>query len=165
MKEKKNIYIVEKKKMDLKTLQVKRLEEEKLKKLAEDPQNLVYHYVDRKQVAKKLPIKEVKRIAKNIWNIAKKLPQKEAAIRRQIICDEHSDFLSFSETHPDIFDRLTHPDTDQTQYDAFVTMFNLFEKDPSDRGKTKMQSYILKNFAVSKEQYQKENPTAQIRKL
>ena len=149
-------------------MEIKNLEEQKLQSLANDPQNLVYHYVDRSPVKEVVPIAVVKKNIGTLWKECQTLQNKNAKMRRQILCESNVRWKQFSETHPDIFDRITHPETEQKHIDSLWVMIQFYEKEKNQQivsGKQQFEEYMLKTHGVSAEEYRKQNPKHEIRQV
>jgi hypothetical protein len=157
-----------KKKMSFKNAEIQNLEEQKLQLLANDPKNLVYRYVDREKVKEILPIPIVKQNIQELWKECQQLKTKNAAMSRQKICSDNVRWQNFSQTHPDIFDRVTHPDTKNEQILALYRMIELFEKEKQGKtrdGKQEFQNYLFDTFSMPEADYKRLNPDHEIRQV
>lgn len=148
-------------------MKIENLEEQKLQLLADDPTNLVYRYVDREPVKEVVPITIVKQNIKDLWMEAKQLKTKDAKMRRQIVC-KNDRWHRFSETHPDIFDRVIHPDTQQEQIGALEKMIEFFEQEQNGQmqnAKQHFENYLINTHGVPEAEYKRANPQHEIRNV
>ena len=66
------------------------------------------------------------------------------------------------------FDRVTHPEAEQSHIDAMLQMIYLFDKQQKGQiteGKQMFQQYLLDKFALPAAEYKKKYPNNQIRNV
>lgn len=143
--------------------------EEKLQKLSEDPDNIVYHYKDTDALPpdKVLPLNEVRDHIIALDKVYQaKVEQEESKeidhIRTRTLRDEvrASDprWQAFSETHPMIFDRCTTPGTTQKEIKALLYMLFLKKEEQEGRlrnGQAHLQKYIMDTFSMPEAEWKK----------
>lgn len=146
---------------------IENVADKKLEELAKDPQNLVYRYVDRKPLDEVVPITTVRQNVADLWKEVQDLKVASAPKRRQIVC-ENKRWLKFSETHPDIFDRIVHPKSEQHHIDLLFKMVDIFDRQQKGKikdGRALLGQYIYDKFGMSPEEYRKENPDHTVHQL
>jgi len=143
-------------------MEIKKIADEKLQELADDPANIVYKYEDGDAPATVMPLPEVKTNILQLWDDFKKmkggrkLSYSEVRKVRRKLEKSNEKWKSFSKTHPLIFDRVVDHRTGEAEIKALLYM--IFLKDMQNKGQItngaeQLQSYIFDTFAMSEEEY------------
>jgi len=147
-----------------------KISDEKLKVLAKDPKNLVYHWKDREKLSENeiVPLAEVKDKVARLYALFTELRQafvkKNISIRRKqwdyIKSKIKSDpeWKRFSFTHPLIYDRIVNPETTEKEVQAIMFMINLREKQNTGSisdGKERLAKHVMDQFSMTPEEWER----------
>lgn len=146
--------------------------DENLEKLAQDPKNIVYKYMERPPLSpeKVLSLDTVKTHITDLWNEVK-MVRKDKLHCQNDLSDLQARQLrwwlltkspnavcwqNFSETHPLIFDRCVGKDTSEKEITALRYMIFLKEKAQNGKlnnGTELLQDYMWNTFSMSEKEY------------
>jgi hypothetical protein len=151
-------------------MEISQIQDDKLKQLAEDPDNIVYRYEDLPVPATIMPLSEVKQLIQELWKEFKMIKgsttltlRAARKIRHQL--STKSKWSSFSKTHPLIFDRIIDHQTGEKEIEALLYMIFLRELQDNgaiQNGADQLQAYIVKQFAMTADEYKAKNTDAKI---
>lgn len=151
-------------------MQLAELEDAKLRKLAQDPQNIVYHYVDRPKPSRIAPLSEVWSNIVDLWEEVKThtlRSEKDSRELRKVLC-ETLRWKQMSETHPIFFEAVVHHETTSEKIEVMRKIIQLKDRQAKGRisnGPELAQKLIFDAFSLSAEEYAQRYPDAVVREV
>ena len=147
-------------------MEIQKIADEKLDRLADDPDNIVYRYTDQAVPDVVMPLMEVKDHIVQLWALFKdtvkgrELTYAQIRQLRRNICRKYPKWNKFSASHPLVFDRVVDHRTDEPEIRALLYM--IFLKDMQNKGDIQdgaqqLQSYIFDTFATTEAEYRAQN--------
>jgi len=152
-------------------MEIHNIADQKLERLSEDPNNIVYRYADQKAPDVVMPLTVVKDHILALWREFKKIKGDKTPTytqTRQIrekMCKKNPTWKKFSTTHPLIFDRVVDHRTGEPEIQALLYMIflkTLQNKDEIQDGAQQLQSYIFDTFSMTEEEYREQNKDADV---
>ena len=153
-------------------MEMQKITDAKLDELAEDPNNIVYKYMDLPAPDVVMSLPQVKEHILDLWKQFKEMKKNKTLTYGQVrkirikLCRQFPIWKSFSASHPLIFDRIVDHRTGEEEINALLYMISIKEKQNSGKiqnGLEHIKEYIFHKFAVSEEEFRAKNKDGDVR--
>jgi catabolite regulation protein CreA len=143
-------------------MEIQKIEDEKLQRLADDPNNIVYRFEDVSVQHQILPLSEVKDNIMELWKEFKEIKGEKTLSYSQVrkiritLENKNKKWKKFSNSHPLIFDRVVDHRTGEEEIKALLYMIflrSIQDKGEIANGAEQLQSYIFDKFSMSESDY------------